>query len=308
MALRAHRQDAGGSNSYPFTTELQITIANQMGLYAEENAVDFVLFLGDNFYSNGIYQQMNTNASVTRVEEGFEKVYEVLLQRTPFYVLGGNHDHYGDITQQLAYSALNPRWNYPHLYYTQVHSIPQSSMTVEVVMIDTQVLQYEWRKMRLGIYGVRNFTWMTHTHWQWLEETLAASTADWLVVAGHYPVYSISSHGTQETLVERLRPMLQAHGVALYLCGHDHQLQHIREPGDTVDYVVSGSGSEEKLSRRNDTRNIAEVPEGYLRYFYGDQGGFASVQISSTELSVEMHRQDGQLLYSFSKGNPRARR
>ncbi len=26
--------------------------------------------------------------------------------------------------------------------------------------------------------------------WQWVRETLAASTADWLVVAGHFPVYS----------------------------------------------------------------------------------------------------------------------
>ena len=29
----------------------------------------------------------------------------------------------------------------------------------------------------------------------WIEDTLAASTADFLWVAGHYPVWSVCSHG-----------------------------------------------------------------------------------------------------------------
>ena len=30
---------------------------------------------------------------------------------------------------------------------------------------------------------------------QWIEQTLANSTADYLVVAGHYPIYSVCEHG-----------------------------------------------------------------------------------------------------------------
>ena len=30
---------------------------------------------------------------------------------------------------------------------------------------------------------------------EWLEDTLKASTASFLVVAGHYPVWSICEHG-----------------------------------------------------------------------------------------------------------------
>ncbi|KAK3281634.1 hypothetical protein CYMTET_10585 [Cymbomonas tetramitiformis] len=125
------------------------------------------------------------------------------------------------------------------------------------------------------------------------------------VVAGHYPVWSVSSHGVQQKLVDRLRPLLQAHGVALYLCGHDHQLQHFHEPGDGVDYIVSGSGSEERLSRRNDTRNMDEVPAGYLKYFYGEAGGFVAVEVSASEMEVQMIHQDGRVLYAFNKTNPR---
>ena len=33
-----------------------------------------------------------------------------------------------------------------------------------------------------------NYTHLPARHWEWLEETLATSTADWLIVAGHFPV------------------------------------------------------------------------------------------------------------------------
>jgi len=42
-------------------------------------------------------------------------------------------------------------------------------------------------------------------HWAWLEETLrkAASTADYIIVAGHYPVWSVGGHGPIDALVVR---------------------------------------------------------------------------------------------------------
>lgn len=43
------------------------------------------------------------------------------------------------------------------------------------------------------------------THWTWLEDTLAASTAAYLLVVGHYPVYSGGSHGNTFELVSKAR-------------------------------------------------------------------------------------------------------
>jgi hypothetical protein len=56
---------------------------------------------------------------------------------------------------------------------------------------------------------------------------------------GYLQVYSVSTHGTYAALVERLVPLMLDAGVALYMSGHDHQLQHLRiieaAPGQPVD-------------------------------------------------------------------------
>lgn len=59
----------------------------------------------------------------------------------------------------------------------------------------------------------------------WLQERLARSKADFLLVAGHYPVWSVSEHGPTECLLQRLRPLLIKYKATAYLCGHDHNLQ-----------------------------------------------------------------------------------
>jgi hypothetical protein len=65
-----------------------------------------------------------------------------------------------------------------------------------------------WRR---GVDGARQAAW--------LERELNASRADWKIVVGHYPVYSIGAHGPNQQLIDELRPLLERHGVAFYLCG-----------------------------------------------------------------------------------------
>ena len=38
----------------------------------------------------------------------------------------------------------------------------------------------------------------------------------------------MSTHGSYPILVERLVPLMRDAGVALYMSGHDHQLQHLK--------------------------------------------------------------------------------
>ena len=78
---------------------------------------------------------------------------------------------------------------------------------------------------RLNTFSEPASTEHAETQWAWLEETLRSSTAHYLIVGGHFPVWSIAEHGPTKCLVERLRPLLEKYNVTSYISGHDHNLQ-----------------------------------------------------------------------------------
>ena len=49
--------------------------------------------------------------------------------------------------------------------------------------------------------------------WTWLGTTLNTSTADWIIVVGHFPVLSAGENGPTPVLVDRLLPLLTSSGV-----------------------------------------------------------------------------------------------
>lgn len=51
------------------------------------------------------------------------------------------------------------------------------------------------------------------------------SRADYLLVAGHHPVYSVGMHGTNHCLLQKLKPLLDEYKVTAYFSGHDHNMQ-----------------------------------------------------------------------------------
>lgn len=74
---------------------------------------------------------------------------------------------------------------------------------------------------------------MSEAAWQWIEDQMSASTAMYLLVGGHYPVYTVCSHGNTATLVTNLKPLLEKYD-AHYLSGHDHCLEHLQEIGTSI--------------------------------------------------------------------------
>lgn len=93
----------------------------------------------------------------------------------------------------------------------------------------------------------------------WLDHTLSKPTAGWTVVFGHRAIYPGSRSGGDAPLRNDLVPLMEKHGVDLYLSGHDHvymrtfpmrsnkpvvqeQDPNYRNPGAPMHVVTGGGG------------------------------------------------------------------
>ena len=87
----------------------------------------------------------------TKIDPRFENTFEKAfpspnLQGTDYFrVVAGNHDHIGNVTAQIVYSAQSARWRFDSLYYSFTETIPASTpedidATLQVVLIDTVIL------------------------------------------------------------------------------------------------------------------------------------------------------------------------
>jgi hypothetical protein len=198
----------------------------------------------------------------------------------------------------------------PSLYYTFTQTIPFSTQTVQFVMVDTSSLTGGDAGQPDSAPPSSAQPPVDETQWTWVEDTLTASKADWIIVVGHFPVYSVGENGPTAMLVERLLPLMEAAGVALYICGHDHQMEHIAPvqtptPG-AVDFVVTGAGA--KYNQTED--HLADIPAGTLKFQYGAGCGFTSVGVTrrgweASTMTVTFWDAGANALYSFSKANPR---
>ncbi|KAL4647951.1 tartrate-resistant acid phosphatase type 5 isoform X1 [Arapaima gigas] len=281
--------DWGGLPYSPFVTPIETATAKEMGHVAEQMGADFVLALGDNFYYKGVQ-----DVSDPRFQETFEDVFTAESLNIPWYVVAGNHDHAGNVKAQIQYSRVSQRWRFPYYYYELNFRVPRTDTTMTILMVDTVLLcgnsdDFEDQKPRGPVSAVE-----ANRQLEWLQKRMAASKSDFLLVAGHYPVWSISEHGPTSCLLKRLRPLLIKYKATAYLCGHDHNLQYLKEAD--VGYVVSGAGN----FMDPDTRHRSHVPRGSLKFFTGQEstlGGFVHVEVTKKEMVMTYIQAKGTSLY-----------
>uniref|UniRef100_A0A7E4VGH8 Tartrate-resistant acid phosphatase type 5 n=1 Tax=Panagrellus redivivus TaxID=6233 RepID=A0A7E4VGH8_PANRE len=262
--------DTGGLPGPLYTSYAQRKVATAMKKVVESEDSKFVINLGDNFYFNGV-----DNLQDQRFWKSFESPYSDLIM--PWFVIAGNHDHLGNVTAQILHTNRSNLWTFPSMYYSVRYSF--NGANVQFVMIDTIQLCGNC----IDVDGNSPLDWLLHNklvpdhpddpaaadkQWAWIEGELANSTADYLFVAGHYPIYSTCEHGPNSCLQDRLDPLLRRYGVTAYLAGHDHDLQLLQHTNETdgtsLLYVVSGAGSRSDRS----TKNSNAVPEGSLFFKY----------------------------------------
>jgi hypothetical protein len=205
----------------------QTAVARAMQDYAKRIGVtpQALLMLGDNFYGP------LPGVDSPRWQNEFEKMYPPQIFPGPCYAILGNHDYDdqpGGEKIQMAYAKQpGTRWKMPSPWYRL--ELPLGNPVVTVLCVDTH-----YAKMSQADIAAQQ---------HWLEAQLSAPRATpWLFVCGHHPVLSCGPEHGDTAHLRPWRDLFERHQVPLYLCGHEHDLQHLREEGQATDYLVSGGG------------------------------------------------------------------
>jgi len=311
--------DWGGDDAPNYTKESQCKAGQGMETIARKYNIDTVLAVGDNFYHYGV-----THDNVDRyMERTFNDVYKgPQLQKAKFYAIAGNHDHRGSVDAQIGYrSSKVTRWVFPDYWYSFTKDIG-GGMTAEFIMIDTVLLAGEsFHDIENNVFvsatGPKNLQ-KARSQWTWMEEKMRDSTADFLFVAGHYPVYSPCSHGSTAELVDNLEPLLRRYQVTAYISGHDHCASYV-DDGDGPVYPMNGMGDTccyhakkkkklEQLLWSPDHLEFYVAKDNARQYGY-PSAGFSSYTLQrSGKMIIRFHSEDGRTIFETSTMSERVRR
>ena len=177
----------------------------------------------------------------------------------------------------------------PAKYYTKV--LEDDGVTVRLVFVDTTPMIDKYRKDTEKYPDACKQD--IEKQLAWVDQTLTDAKEDWVIVIGHHPVYAQSTKSEKERtdMQKTLNAVLLKHkNVAMYVCGHIHNFQHIRKPGCTIDYVVNTSGS---LSRPK-----VEKIDG--TQFCSGISGFSLVCADKQELDLHLIDKEGKVVYTVS--------
>lgn len=249
----------------------QRPIAELMGNMAEEIGPECVLAVGDVHHFNGV-----VSVDDPLWTSNYESIYahpELMIDWLPVL---GNHEYRGNTQAVLDYAQRSRRWVMPARYYSRIYE--NDGTTVRVVMIDTTPLIEKYRNDSITYPDACKQD--IDAQLQWLDATLKAAREDWVIVLGHHPVYAQTSKSDSERadMQRVLLPVLRRYGnVAMYVCGHIHNFQHLRVAGDGIDYVVNSAGS---LSRK------VKAVEG--TQFCSPEAGFSVISANKNSLALYM--------------------
>lgn len=167
---------------------------------------------------------------------------------------------------------------------------------IHIIMIDTIVLCGNVPFPPLGYPGTEPGDAGAKA-WLDFESELAkaaATSVPYILVVGHYPVWSVAKHGPNKCLVQSLQPLLHKYNVSLYLSGHDHNQQFFTEPNskNKVSYALTGCAMDLDVNTPNLNRNNASLlfhwPDSNSKTVASD-GGMLVAQADSTGLILSFY-------------------
>ncbi|MBD3585608.1 acid phosphatase [Salinimonas sp. HHU 13199] len=259
----------------------QRSVAKWMDVASYQFDADMIISTGDNFYENGV-------ASVNDPywQSSYEAIYDGPSLFVDWYVVLGNHDYRGNWQAQIDYSDISRRWNMPAQYFEKMIKLEEGG-TVHLVFLDTNPLNPDYQHEPKYQETQRQDG---KAQLAWFEQTLKDNeNADWTIVIGHHPLYSSGKrYGETGAVRGVIEPLLEKYEVDAYIAGHEHDLQHNKPAGSSVEHFVSGGGSE-----------IRPVAQREFTAFAKSSAGFAVVKVNHHTFTLEFIDDKGKALYHY---------
>lgn len=261
--------------------EAQYQVASVVEQVCAERGCDFAVYLGDNFYDNGV-----VSVDDTQFQDKFELPYQDLGFR--FYVVLGNHD-YGEVlpdwtksSYEIEYTQYSDKWYLPAEWYT---------FTVEHV----QFFALDTHRQMMGETLQDQRAWMAGE--------IGSSSAQWKIALAHHPYISNGAHGNAGTYEGLDTTLLAGKNVKAFLddfvcgqanvffSGHDHTRQWL-EPTCGTQFIVSGAAAKTTSSEHRDNNPV---------YYEDDQEeGFMWVEIVDDRMTGVFYDRDGNIDFEKS--------
>lgn len=261
----------------------QKPIAELMGVMGEEIGPEFVLATGDVHHFEGV-RSVDDPLWMTN----YELIYSHPELMIDWFPVLGNHEYRGNTQAVLDYTGVSRRWSMPARYYTK--SFEDDGITLRVVWIDTAPMIDKYRNESETYPDACKQDYEKQL--AWIDSVLTVAKEDWVIVAGHHPIYAETPKDESERtdMQNRLDPVLRKHKVDMYIGGHIHNFQHIRVNGSDIDYITNSSAS---LSRK------VQSIEGTV--FCNPEPGFSIVSADKKTLVLRMIDKKGNVLHTVRR-------
>ena len=270
--------DAGEGNAD------QYAVAKVVEQVCAARGCDFALYLGDNFYDDGVF-----SVDDEQFQTKFELPYANL--DLPFYVVLGNHD-FGEIPVQfwrtdfqVEYTKHSTKWTMPDHYYDFAHE-------------HAAFLALDTNQLMLGLAG-------TQGQKQWARKALRDHAgATWKIAFGHHPWKSNGRHGNagnyegafydvtgivRGQLIKDFFVQDLCHEIDFYIDGHDHNRQWIQAGKCGVTFLVSGAGAKTTDFEHRDNNDTVWEDD--------QREGFVWVELLDSKATIAFYDLNGDLDY-----------
>lgn len=162
----------------------------------------------------------------------------------PWFPVFGNHDYGGYTQAQLdrTMEKIDPYWTFPSSNYSMIYVLPQD-IKIGLLFIDTTTIAPTESKYTNEKGGVSEETQASRInnqlyHIRRMLQEMDEQSCKWILVFGHYPLYSKGEHGDTDELVRYLLPLFLEYKVSVYFSGHDHMSMHLVKDG--IHYFIAG--------------------------------------------------------------------